>query len=329
VQKEPTMQWKATRIGRAVLWAAFVLVLILGAIVAASVAHAQPTAWFDWTNAVARPVGEAGGYTLEEARAARGADLYCWTARAVFTDTGHAQALELAGASPVLVYVSVQHVRLADYYAASPWPWYQALGPVEAGTVAYNAAGQPAVRWRGTDRSQDSYHQDARLADPGALVAVLREFVDRYPVGGVFLDYLATKPWTYPDDPPLLEEAVGGLDLWRSYQVRLVWELRREFGPDFLLIANGPWPVEQPLLTQPALLSGVYFERCGTLWWTVPQVVALLEQHAAQGGLLLFGGKRGGKSGTWDMPQVAQLLALTTPGGYVGIGPRFDYQLRR
>lgn len=255
--------------------------------------------YLNWTNKIARPVGEGGeepnahAFTLEEFEAIKGADLYCFSGRAVFyQEHGLDQARRAAGEAPIVAYVTVLHTHLPEYYENNrAWEWYNQTGELFSGTHMLNIMGEPATRWRTKDPAYDTYHQDDNKTNPEDYARLIVQAVREYPVDGLLLDYLDTGPWTYPEDPPL---AVPEDDWqsWRDYQIRLVAELRKLMGPDFLIIANGRWAMAEPRWVQSWLLSGVFWERMGTLWWTPERVQELA---ADRPGLQLFDPRQGTK----------------------------------
>jgi hypothetical protein len=295
------------------------LLLILATLaLAAKARSAEPRMVLDWTNRIAREIGATDGYTpaqWDELVASRDVGWWCFAGRALFTDRGgeNARALRDATGAKILGHVSVLHsshpTRCEE--DAGVWP----LMDLECETVPEilrNEAGELSVRWYvgWSDRFEDQrFHSDPRQ-DPEPYARGIVEFARAAQVDGLFLDYLAELPWTYPEDAPLIL-ADGGL-LWRSYQVRLLWHLR-QLAPDLLLVGNGKWAMDEPLFGPRAaqLLDGVFWERCGTLWWTPEQVLERWRARRDDGMLQFYDfEKRGPKAGVWDLRQLGEAAAI-------------------
>ena len=197
----------------------------------------------------------------------------------MFTATGHHQARAMAQDAPVFAYVHLLHTfDAAVYTAPGAFPFRRAEGELLSGSAALNVAGEPSVRWYARDPRFNAYHTDPELVDPVAWARLVAEWATvHYPVDGLFLDYLAEEPWTYPEDPDLeLED--GGL-AWRSWQVRAVWALKQH-APGLILLANGPWAVKELGWTRGGrLVDSVFLEKCGTLWWDPDVALSILSAH--------------------------------------------------
>lgn len=232
-----------------------------------------PYALRDWTNRLIYPVGHAQGYTREQFEARKGHDFYLLGAPAVFQDAAsYARAREMAGDAPIYAYVHVLHTY-SDHVYNTTWSHFRnAEGIVMRGTALLNAASEPSCRWRGEDRAFDLYNTDPDKLDAEEWAAVIAQWVEWFPVEGLFLDYLSTEPYVYPDDPPV--EAPR----WRDWQAQALFHLRKR-RPNTKLLANGPWAVREPLWTQNGMLDGVFLERMGTLWGTLEQGMADLRAH--------------------------------------------------
>lgn len=234
----------------------------------------------DWSNRIARPVGEPGvpghSYTADEYEALRGADMYYLAGRALFTDLGRSQARDLAGGAPVVAYVHLLHTFPAAWYEDTAWPFHAAEGVLLDGTAILNREGGPAVRWRRGD--VEAYHTDPEAFDPAAWAAMVVAWATEYGVDGLFLDNLQSRPWTYPQDPPVeLED--GGL-AYQAAQIRAVWELKTR-APQLLLTVNGSWAALEPGWTRSGTLAdNVSLEKMGAPWWPASEALGLLRCHA-------------------------------------------------
>lgn len=260
----------------------------------------------DWTPRIAYPVGGAGGYSEEQfAERQQAKAPHIFTGRFLFTDEGYSLATRMVSSSRIFAYVHVLHTFSDAAYDETGWPLMRAEGELLRGTALLNEAGEPAVRWRAEDPSLNAYHTDPALVDPAAWAKMVAEFVLDRPVAGLFLDYLAEAPWTYPDDPPL-HLTDNGL-AWKTWQVQAVFHLRREL-PGIKLIANGKWALTEPGWTRGGLLDGVFAEACGTLWMSPSQACELLRAHKP-GSMLILDAQQGTR---WHLEQVAPAVSAAT-----------------
>lgn len=274
------------------------------------------TVHIDRSNKVAYAVGAPDGYTAEEYDAIRGsASMYVFAARAVFQGDAIQLAREIAGPRQLLVHHNLLHGRLPGY--STPWVFDDEKRAFTDHAIALNTEGEPAVRFKNKNAGEHQYHVNATGLDPALYAKFIAEWVGRTDVDGVLIDNLVERPWTYPEDPALPFENVGG-PLWQSYQVAFVWHLRSLLGPGAVILANGRWAMEEPALVSDALLSGVFWERCGTHWWSPQRAAGLM--HYNRNGIHVYDGRPGSKGRAWDMPQFSQTMAIVNDQ-YAVVGP--------
>lgn len=284
---------------------ALILALIL---LLAGPLEAGDTALLDWGNRIARPIGAPDGYSAAELEAMAGRSLYLFAGRAVLTELGHAQARELAGEAPVIAYVLLAGVYHPD--KVQVWPFLEAIAEVQ-GEPALTTEGELALSWA-VDWSDDpldqQYHREPYGFDPTAFAELVVAWArDRFPVDGVFLDYFARTPWAPPGhDPPAFASDPAALQVWRSSQILVAYHLRRLW-PEAILIGNGRWANEEPAIVQPALLTGVYWERCGGLWWSPDKALEQLGTHTR--GIQLLDPTPSARFEGWDPLTLARTAA--------------------
>jgi hypothetical protein len=187
-------------------------------------------------------------------------------------DASYGRAREMAGDAPIFAYVHVLHT-FGDHVYDTTWSDFRRdEGGLLRDTALLNSAGQPSVRWRGEDWAFDMYNTDPDKVDAQEWAELIVSWVKTFPVEGLFLDYLITEPYVYPDDPP------AEAPRWRDWQAQALFHLRKR-SPETKLLANGPWAVREPMWTQNGMLDGVMLERMGTLWGTLEQGMADLRAH--------------------------------------------------
>jgi hypothetical protein len=279
----------------------------------------------DWSNKISREIGASDGYTeaeWNELVTRADVDVWCLSGRALFTEQGHAnaQALKEATGARIVAYVHLLHswhpTKCEE--ARGAWPTTDLICETVPG-ILRNVDGELSVRWyvAWSDRLADQIFHSDPSQDPSPYVDGLLELVERWPVDGLFVDYLATAPWTYPDDPPL-DLRDGGL-MWKSYQVRFLWELRKK-APGLWIIANGSWAMQEQAFA-PAradLIDAVFWERSGTIWWEPPRVLQMLLDREGDGAAHFLDAEvRGGRAGAWNLEQMARTAAILRGYGTV------------
>lgn len=300
------------------------LAALLSLLLFATVARSEMIG-LDWSNKIAREIGAADGYSeaeWNELVTRADVDIWCLSGRALFTEQGHAnaQALKKATGARIVAYVHLLHswhpTKCEE--ARGAWPITDLICETVPG-ILRNVDGEYSVRWyvAWSDRFEDQIFHSDPAQDPSPYVDGLLALAKRWPVDGLFVDYLATDPWTYPDDPPL-ELRDGGL-LWKSYQVRFLWELRQK-APDLWIIANGSWAMQESGFA-PAradLIDAVFWERSGTIWWEPPRVLEMLNERARDGAQHFLDAEvRGGRAGAWDLETMAGTAAILRGTGTV------------
>lgn len=306
------------KLARAVWFFVVFLTAGLALFFAASTARAD-TAFLDWSNRIGRPVSEYNpsnpghAYHRDELAAMAGRDWYLLSALPTFTELGYKQASELSKDRVLLVYVSILHAPHPE--KSTSWP-FDAAKALVSGSPALNTAGELSIRWRvnHSDELVDQvFHVDPYTFDAAAFAELLVEYGrDRFPVDGFYLDYFARDPWNYPEDAPVaFASDPAALSIWRAHQVLIVLELRRRW-PDVFLVGNGRWAMEEPLLVSPKrLLDGVFWERCGGIWWTPEEAAEKMLAHTA-GTHFLDPRPKPNFSG-WSTETFAKTVALFRP----------------
>ena len=227
---------------------------------------------FNWRNDWARR-----DLTLAEwgALAQAGPKALAVNSNVAFHLDGHRRVSAVADrlGSKVFAYVHVLHTWHpgGTLGMLKDWPFSYARMEQFGDTYAFDDEGRPAVIWPiagAPNHESNVMHMDPSLSTPEDYARLIVEFVERYPVDGLYLDYLSHTPHWFPDHNS--SAPVFDLDIYRRYQLALVSYLGL-YLPDTEIITNGRWPVDEP--RQFRNTTYTFFEGGGGHWYDADTIL--------------------------------------------------------